>query len=62
MRNMILGYFTMMSLALIILIIMIVETGAITNFLTPVFATAGVTEAAIYCQALRRYGSTPNRN
>ncbi len=44
MRNMILGYFTMMSLALIILIIMIVETGAITNFLTPVFATAGVTE------------------
>ncbi|MGH9984525.1 MAG: CHRD domain-containing protein [Nitrososphaeraceae archaeon] len=41
---MIIGYFYVIPIALIIPIIMIVETGAITNFLTPVFATAGVTE------------------
>jgi len=41
---MIFEYFTVIPLALIILVIMIVETGAITNFSTPVFATAGVTE------------------
>ena len=34
----------MMSLTLIILIIMIVETDVITNFSTPVFASATVTE------------------
>ena len=44
MVNMIFGCSTVIPIALIILIIMIVETGAITNFLTPVFATAGVTE------------------
>jgi CHRD domain len=44
MVNMIFGCSTVIPIALIIQIIMIVETGAITNFLTPVFATAGVTE------------------
>ena len=44
MRSMIFGYFTVIPIALIISMITIVETGAITNFLTPVFATAGVTE------------------
>jgi hypothetical protein len=47
MVNMILGYFTM-SLALIILIITIVETGVITNFSTPVFASATVTEVSVH--------------
>ncbi len=44
MVNMIFGCSTVIPIALIIQIIMIVETGAITNFLIPVFATAGVTE------------------